>query len=46
MTSDHIRRGAFTGVTEPEKAMHDHLDCHTAEPKPFAWSRRAEAIPK
>ena len=46
ITSKRIRRGTFTSVTELEDAIHDYLDRHNAEPKPFVWTKSAETILK
>jgi transposase len=44
ITQKRIRRGAFTSVAELEGAIHDYLECHNADPKPFVWSKSADAI--
>ena len=44
ITTRRIRRGAFTSVAELEDAIHDYLDHHNADPKPFVWSKTADAI--
>ena len=44
ITRKRIRRGAFASVAELEQAIRDYLDRHNAEPKPFVWTRSAEAI--
>ena len=43
-TTKRIRRGAFASVAELETAIHDYLDRHNAEPKPFVWTKTADAI--
>jgi transposase len=44
ITTKRIRRGAFTSVANLEEAIHDYLDRHNAEPKPFVWTKSAEVI--
>jgi transposase len=44
ITTKRIRRGAFTSVAELERAIHDYLDHHNANPKPFVWTKSAEVI--
>jgi len=44
ITTKRIRRGAFTSVAKLEEAIHDYLECHNADPKPFIWTKSAEAI--
>jgi transposase len=44
ITSKRIRRGTFTSVAELEEAIHDYLDRHNADPKPFVWTKTAKAI--
>jgi transposase len=44
ITTKRIRRGAFASVTELEEAIHDYLDRHNADPKPFVWTKPADAI--
>ncbi len=44
ITAKRIRRGVFTSVAALEEAIRDYLDRHNAEPKPFAWTKSAEAI--
>jgi len=46
ITRKRIRRGAFSSVAELEEAIHDYLLHHNADPKPFVWTKTAEAIPK
>ena len=31
-------------MAELEQAIHDYLDRHNAEPKPFVWTKSAEVI--
>ena len=44
ITTKRIRRGAFASVAELEQAIHDYLDRHNATPKPFIWTKTADAI--
>ena len=44
ITTKRIRRGVFTSVAELEEAIHDYLDRHNADPKPFVWTKTAELI--
>ena len=42
ITQERIRRGVFTSVSELEAAIHQYLDHHHADPKPFVWTKSAE----
>ena len=44
ITGKRIRRGAFASVAELEAAIHDYLDHHNADPKPFVWTKSAAVI--
>jgi transposase len=44
ITSKRIRRGAFSSVTELKDAIHDYLAQRNADPKPFVWTKTADAI--
>src|SRR5437762_683317 len=44
ITTKRIRRGIFRSVAELEQAIHDYLDRHNADPKPFLWPKTADAI--
>jgi transposase len=44
ITQKRIRRGIFTSVAGLEEAIHDYLDRHNADPKPFVWTKSAEVI--
>jgi len=44
ITTKRIRRGAFASVAELEDAIHDYLNRHNAEPKPFVWTKAAKGI--
>ncbi len=41
---ERSRRGAFTSVPEPERALHDYIECNNANPPPFGWTKYANAI--
>ena len=44
ITNKRIRRGVFKSVSELEDAIHDYLDHHNADPKPFQWTKSADTI--
>ena len=44
ITRTPIRRGTFSSVAELQEAIHDYLLHHNADPKPFVWTKTAEAI--
>jgi len=44
ITTKRIRRGIFRSVAELEEAIHDYLDRHNADPRPFVWTKSAEVI--
>ena len=44
ITTKRIRRGVFRSVADLEEAIHDYLDRHNADPKPFVWTKSAEVI--
>ena len=44
ITRKRIRRGVFTSVADLKQAIHDYLDHHNANPKPFVWTKTAKAI--
>jgi len=44
ITTRRIRRGTFASVADLEDAIHDYLDQHNAEPKPFVWTKTADTI--
>ena len=39
-----IKRGAHTSVKDLEKSIHEYLDQHNKDPKPFVWRKTADAI--
>ena len=44
LTQKQIRRGSHRSVPELEKAIRDFIDAHNSEPKPFVWTKTADAI--
>src|SRR6187401_2102769 len=44
ITTKRIRRGIFRSLAELEDEIHDYLDRHNADPKPFVWTKTAEVI--
>jgi transposase len=44
ITRRRIRRGTFTHVRELEQAIHDYLEHHNRDPKPFRWTATATLI--
>jgi len=44
ITQRRIRRGTFTHVRELEQSIHDYLQHHNQNPKPFVWTATANAI--
>jgi transposase len=44
ISGKRIRRGAFKSVAELQAAIHDYLAKHNAAPKPFVWTKTADAI--
>lgn len=44
LTTRRIRRGSFTSVDELTKAIHDYIDEHNKNPKPFIWTAEADKI--
>jgi len=44
ITQKRIRRGTFTSVAQLKDAIHDYLDSHNADPKPFVWTKSAGII--
>jgi hypothetical protein len=44
ITMKRIRRGVFRSVGELEDAIRDYLDQHNADPKPFVWTKTANAV--
>ena len=44
ITTKRIRRGILRSVAELEDEIHDYLDRHNADPKPFVWTKTADVI--
>ena len=44
ITNKSIRRGAFKSVPELEKTIMDYLATNNLNPKPFAWTAKADGI--
>jgi len=44
MTRQRIRRGIFCSVVDLQAAINAYLTEHNANPKPFFWTKSAEAI--
>jgi len=44
ITRQRIRRSAFKTVAELEAAINQWITCRNAEPKPFIWTKTADAI--
>ena len=44
ITTEQIRRGAFTSVPELVTAIHEYIDHHNLDPKPFIWTATARDI--
>lgn len=44
ITEDRIRRGVFRSVGELETAIKEYLDIRNANPKPYQWTAKPDAI--
>jgi len=44
LTEKRIRRGSFRSTPELETAIRTFLDHHNTQPKPFVWTKSADAI--
>ena len=44
ITTDRLRRGVFTSVTELETAIDEYVAHHNVHPKPFIWTKSARDI--
>jgi transposase len=44
MTRQRIRRGVFRSIVDLQTAINAYLAEHNANPKPFVWTKSAEAI--
>jgi hypothetical protein len=45
ITRKRVRRGVFTSVADLKEAIHDHLDHHNANPKPFVCDQDRKGHP-
>lgn len=44
ITEERIRRGSFKSVKELQRAIHDYIEHHNKNPKPFSWTATPEKI--
>ena len=44
LTEQQLKRGVFTSVTELEASRYDFIARHNESPKPFVWTKSAEAM--
>jgi hypothetical protein len=44
MTRQRIRRGVFRSIADLQTAINAYLVEHNASPKPFVWTKSADAI--
>ena len=44
MTRQRIRRGVFRSIADLQAAINAYLAEHNASPKPFVWTKSAEAV--
>ena len=44
LTEKQLQRGVFTSVKELEASLYDFIARHNESPKPFVWTKSAEAI--
>jgi hypothetical protein len=44
LTVNRLRRGVFRDVMELVNAIHDYVDQHNENPKPFIWTASAKDI--
>ena len=44
LTQRCVRRGTHRSTRELEKALHQYIEIHNADPKPFVWSKSADQI--
>jgi transposase len=44
LTRRRLERGVFTSTRELEDAIHAYIAANNADPKPFVWTRSADAI--
>jgi hypothetical protein len=44
LTRQRIRRGVFRSIVDLQAAINAYLAEHNASPKPFVWTKSADAI--
>ena len=44
ITEERIRRGVFKSVLQLTQAIHDYIEAHNRDPKPFVWTKTADEI--
>ena len=44
LTTDRIRCDSFTGAPDLIAAIHDYIDAHNEDPRPFIWTAEADKI--
>jgi len=44
MTRQRVRRGVFRSIVDLQAAINAYLAEHNAKPKPFVWTKPADAI--
>ena len=44
LTNKQLRRGAFRSVPQLKAAILEFIEAHQADPKPFVWTKSADAI--
>jgi hypothetical protein len=44
ITEKQIRRGVFSSVKELDQKIMEFIATHNSKPKPFVWTKTAEAI--
>jgi transposase len=44
LTQNYIRRGTHRSTRELEQAIRNYLQVHNADPRPFVWTKTADAI--
>jgi transposase len=44
LTEHALRRGSHSSVSQLRTAIHDYLDAHNDEPKPFTWTKSADQV--
>ena len=46
ITTERIRRDAFSSVAQLQTAIYDYIACNNENPKPFVWTQSADDIIK